>query len=56
MSFESRVTLKKVEKSLKFVDGRYQVSIPWKDNSSLLQDNFEMAYRRLQCTEKRVLK
>ena len=56
MSFESRIAVEKVEKSLKFVDGRYQVPIPWKENAPELQDNFEMAFRRLQCTEKKLLK
>ena len=56
MSFENRIAVEKVEKSLKFVDGRYQVPIPWKENAPELQDNFEMAFRRLRCTEKKLLK
>ena len=48
--------MEKVKKSLKFVDGRYQVGIPWKENSSLLQNNYEMAFRRLQNTEQRLFK
>ena len=43
---EDRVAMKKVEKSLKFVDSHYQVGIPWKENS----------LRRLQNTEQRVFK
>ena len=45
MSFESRFAVGKVEKSLKFVDRRYQVPIPWKQNASKLQDKSEMAFR-----------
>ena len=38
------------------MEGRYQVAIPWKKNTTLPQDNYEMALRRLEGTEHRLLK
>ena len=46
--------LEKVEKSIKYVDGRYQVAIPWKDDKPELPDNYSMAVRRLFNTEKKL--
>lgn len=56
MSPEDQCALEKVEKSLKNVDGRYQVGIPWKEDNPILSDNYEMALRRLINTERRLLK
>jgi len=56
LGIEDRVAMEKVEKSLTCVDGRYQVGISWKENSPLLQNNYEMAFRRLQNTEQRLFK
>ena len=56
ISPEEQCALEKVEKSLKYVDGRYQVGIPWKEDNPVLPDNYEMALRRLINTEKRLLK
>ena len=33
---------------IEFVDGRYQVRLPWKQVHPLLPDNFTLAQRRLQ--------
>lgn len=55
MSPEDQCALEKVEKSLKNVDGRYQVGIPWKEDNPILPDNYEMALRRLINTERRLL-
>ena len=33
---------------IEFVDGRYQVRLPWKQDHPLLPDNFTLAQRRLQ--------
>ena len=54
LGIEDRVAMENVNKSLKFVNGRYQVGVPWKENSPLLQNNYEMAFRRLQNTEQRL--
>ena len=53
---DEHCALKQVEKSLKYVDGRYQVAIPWKEEDPKLPDNYGMALRRLCNTEKRLLK
>ena len=41
---------------MRYVDGRYQVAIPWKDDEPALPNNYEMALRRILNTEKRLLK
>ena len=41
-----RKVLEKVEKSTKYVDGKYQVAIPWKDDEPEPPDNYKMAVRR----------
>ena len=48
--------LEQVEKFLKYVDGRYQVALPWKESVPDLPDNYDMALRRLCNTEKHLLK
>lgn len=44
----------KVEESVKFIDGHYQVAIPWKENKLSLPDNYKIAFQRLQNLEKRL--
>ena len=44
----------KPKRSIKFESGRYKVAISWKNDWSVLPDNYETAVRRR--TEKRVLK
>ena len=56
LTAEEKTALDKLEKSIKHVNGRYQVAIPWKDDEPLLPDNYDMALRRLENTEKRLLK
>ena len=53
---DEQCALEQVEKSLKYLDGRYQVALPWKENVPDLPDNYDMALRRLYNTEKRLLK
>lgn len=47
MTADERTALRKLEKSIKYVEGRYQVAIPWKDVEPELPDNYKMALRRL---------
>ena len=56
MSKEDRCTLQTVKSSKLYVDGKYQVAIPWKPNKDQLKNNYEMAYKRLLNTEKRLFK
>ena len=36
------------QEHIHFVDGRYQVSLPWKDPCPLLPDNYQLSVRRLR--------
>ena len=45
-----------VEKSIKYIKGSYEVSVPWKEQPISLQNNFEMAEKRLHNLEKKLLK
>ena len=37
------------KETIKFEEGRYKVSLPWKPNAEELTDNWETAMRRLSC-------
>ena len=43
-----------IEESLIYEDGHYSISIPWKEDTPSLPDNYNMAVKRLQNTEKRL--
>ena len=53
---EDRFVLNKAQQSVKFVDGRYQISTPWKDDVVNLPNNYPMALTRLRNLEKRLQK
>ena len=53
---EEKSALDTAEESLKFLNGRYQLSIPWKENKIELPNNYDVAVRRLQNTEKKLIK
>ena len=40
--------MEKFEKSIFYENGRYVVSLPWKDNHSYLPSNYDMAFKRMQ--------
>ena len=46
--------MKKVESTLSFENQMYRVGIPWKSDARALPDNYEMALKRLENTEKRL--
>ena len=47
-SYVSHVmSLGKLEESIKYVEGRYQADIPWKDVEPELPDNYKMALGQL---------
>ena len=48
--------LENTEVSTKFRDGRYEVAIPWKEHRPELTENYDMALRRLENTEKKLAK
>ena len=53
---DEQCAFEQVQKSLKYLDGRYQVALPWKRNVPDLPDSYDMALRRLYNTERRLLK
>ena len=53
---EEQLAMKKVENTLSFENHMYRVGIPWKSYTRALPDNYEMALRRLENTEKRLKK
>ena len=56
LSIAEAEVLNTVKASMKQVDGRYEVSIPWKSGRPDMPDSYEMALRRLISTERRLLK
>lgn len=49
------VILKKFKETLTYHDGRYEVSLPWKEDHLALKDNYQQAERRLHNLEKKLL-
>jgi len=47
MREEERSILERVENSAMFINGHYQVAIPWKENRAQLPNNYKMALQRL---------
>ena len=45
---DEKKALSQVQNSLKFVDGRYQLEVPWKNERPVLPDNYTMALKRLE--------
>ena len=53
---DEKAALQKAERSFRFIDGRYEVGVPWKEDSHGMVNNHKMAMKRLQNAEKRLLK
>ncbi|PFX25917.1 hypothetical protein AWC38_SpisGene9441 [Stylophora pistillata] len=53
---EEILAMSKVENSRRWTGGRYEVAIPWKEETPSLPDNREEAEKRLLCLEKTLLK
>ena len=49
------VILKKFKETLTYHDGRYEVSLPWKEDHLTLKDNYQQAERRLHNLKKKLL-
>ena len=54
MTTEDQAVIEKATNSIQYNDGRYQIGIPWKEDPSSLPNNYEMAFKRLRNTEKRL--
>lgn len=55
-SESEQAALNQSEQSLRIVDDRYEIGIPWKESKDKLENNYEMARKRLENTEKRLNK
>ncbi|KAK3102963.1 hypothetical protein FSP39_015321 [Pinctada imbricata] len=54
LSTDEHIAVSKVRKSMNFSDGRYEVEIPWREDRRILPRNFDMAFKRLERTERRL--
>jgi len=52
MRKEEKLILDRVKNSVMFIDGHYQVAIPWKENSRWLPNNYKMALEITKFTKK----
>ena len=55
-SIEDKKALEKMERSLKIVDGHYQVALPWRTDPPYLPSNRSMVERRAALLRKRLLR
>ena len=53
---EEQIALKKVEQSIQYEKNMYRVGVPWHSYEPTLPNNYRMALRRLDNTEKRLTK
>ena len=56
MSKEERKELTLIEQSCKLKGNQWQISYPWKKDASLLPNNYEQVLKKLESTERRLLK
>lgn len=56
MTSDEEVAWKKVEQSLAYNGARYEVAVPWKNERPNLPNNRQVAERRLQLVEKKLMK
>ena len=56
MTVEDRLVLDKVQKSIEFVGGHYQVAIHWRKDKLSIPNNYKMALERLKKLETRLQK
>ena len=51
---EEQSAMKKAEQSIQFENNMYRVGVPWRSNERALPNNYKMALRRLENTEKKL--
>jgi len=54
MTAEDRMVLDRIQNSIEFVNGHYQVAIPWQEVGSSIPNNYKMATEQLQKLERRL--
>ena len=52
---EEKLALQTAEHSINYENQMYRVGVPWKERQPVLPNNYDMALRRLENTEKRLL-
>ena len=53
---EEKLALQTAESSIKYENQMYRVGVPWKERQPVLPDNYDMALRRLENREKRLIR
>ena len=53
---EEQLAMRSAENSIAYENQMYRIGIPWKESQPILPDNYDMAVRRLENTEKRLKK
>ncbi|XP_028513775.1 uncharacterized protein LOC110239139 [Exaiptasia diaphana] len=56
LSVDDKRALRIISETTRFVDGHYEVGLPWKDAEPNLPDNRRMAEKRLEMLKRRLLK
>ena len=56
LSVDDKRALQIIDETTRFVNGHYEVGLPWKDADPKLPDNRNMAERRLEMLKRRLLK
>ena len=51
---EEQLAMRSAENSIAYGNQMYRIGIPWKESQPILPDNYDMAVRRLENTEKRL--
>ena len=54
LRIEEQCALQKAEYAINFENGMYRVGVPWRRNGSELPNNYKMALKRLENTEKKL--
>ena len=56
LSHEDKLVVEMAGKSIKYNEGKYEIAIPWKEKFTSLQNNLEIAEKRLYNLKKRLSK
>ena len=55
MTADEKKALKLLQDSMQYMDGQYEVGIPWKRDPECLSDNYGMAVKRIMNSERKLL-
>ncbi|CAH8639763.1 unnamed protein product, partial [Dicrocoelium dendriticum] len=54
-SVEDNAALSIAQNSVHLVNGHFEIGLPWRNSPVLMPNNYEIAFRRLQCLRKRLI-